>query len=68
MDVRADDEAGLGMGDRRRHQLGPGKFAEFLARLPIGLQAARYGDRLIADVVDPALQDEAEAVPGLAFD
>ena len=68
IDMRAHDEALAGPGDRRRADIRPVPAAEALDGLVKGLERARRGDRAVADIVDPALQDEAEAVARLALD
>ena len=66
--VRADRDTRLGMSDGRCHHVCPVHAAVLGLRLEVGLETTRHGDRLIADVVDVILQEEAEAVPRLADD
>ena len=54
--------------DRRLHDLLPRQPAVLPVRVAVGPQARRHADRLVADVVDPAAQDEAVAVARLGLD
>ena len=65
VDVGADDEAGLGVGDGRGHHVGPGHGAVLRLGFGIGLEAAGDGDGLVAHVVAAVPEDEAEAVAHL---
>ena len=68
VNVWTDLEAPLGIVDRRREQVLPCQRAVTRQRFMAGLEAARCGDRLIANVVDVVLDDEAEPVFRLRFD
>ena len=68
IDIRPDDEAILGIFDGWRADVFPVHRAVLFDSLIIGLQAARDHDRLVADLVNPVLQEEAETVAGFADD
>ena len=56
------------MVDGGLNNIGPIHDAMLRLRLVIGFQTAGNGDGLIADIVDPPLQNEAEPVARLTFD
>ena len=68
VDVRPHRPAALRPGDRGLDDARPRQAAVLLVRLVVHLEVGRRADRLVADVVHPALQDEAVAVARLALD
>ncbi len=68
VDVRPHRPAALRPGDGRLDDARPRQAAVLLVRLVVHFQVGRRADRLVADVVHPALQDEAVAVARLALD
>ena len=68
VDVRPHRPAALRPGDGRLDDARPRQAAVLLVRLVVHLEVGRRADRLVADVVHPALQDEAVAVARLALD
>ena len=67
-DVRPHREAALCPGDGGLHDLLPRQPPMLAVRVAVGAQARGHTDRLIADVVDAAAQDEAVAVARLRLD
>ena len=67
-DMRAHQEAVLAIGDGRLQQFRQAARAPAAQRDVECAQRHRRGDRLVADFVHPALQNEAPAVVGLALD
>ena len=56
------------MGDGRRDDIGPVHGAELVDRLGPRPEAARRGDRLVAEIIDVVAKHEAEPVTRLALD
>ena len=68
VDVRAHRPAALRPGDGGLDDARPGQAAVLAVRLVVHSEVRRRADRLVADVVHAALQDEAVAVARLALD
>ena len=68
MNVRTNVPAALGIGNGGAEQFGPGQFSMIAVHRGIGLERCRHADRLIADVVHIAFENEAVAVASLALD